>query len=101
MRLLSMIAIIAMILVISCSVQKSNQSATSTSEYGYIRLSGSMLNREARIDGNIVGVDPEDDSNTLRLKSGLHKLEIRSSNRILLTEDFLVTEGQTVEVTVP
>lgn len=90
-----------LLLLAACSVHKANQSATSKSEYGYIRLAGSMASREAYIDGNQVGTDPEDDTNSYRLKSGTHKLEIRSKNRLLLAEDILVTADQTVEIIVP
>lgn len=95
------LAILFLLLVTACSVQKSNEGATTKSQYGYIRLAGSMVNREAYIDGNSVGVDPEDDTNTFRLKAGMHLLEIHSRNRVLLSEQILVTANQTIEITVP
>jgi hypothetical protein len=85
----------------SCSVSKANQEQSQTNGYGYLTLAGSMNNRQALIDGYEVGIDPEDDTNTRRLKAGIHKLEIRSSNRILLFEEINIQSGQTLQVTIP
>jgi hypothetical protein len=102
MKIINALMILILLLgLLACSVHKSNQSAGTVSQYGYLRLSGSMVNREAYIDGNVVGVDPEDDTNTFRLQSGMHKLEIRSKNRILLSSDILISDGQTENITVP
>jgi hypothetical protein len=85
----------------SCSMGKTNQDQSQSSGYGYLTLAGSMNNRQALIDGYEVGTDPEDDTNTRRLKAGNHKLEIRSSNRILLSEEVNIKSGQTLQVTIP
>ena len=93
----SILIIAALLLLAACA----SSAANSAAEYGYLSLAGSMMNREAWVDGTKLGVDPSDDSNRVRLKAGPHKLEFRSSNRILRAEDILVEAGQTVEVTVP
>jgi hypothetical protein len=85
-----------LLLMASCSMDKGTPG-----QYGYISLAGSMANREAYIDGVQVGVDPADDTNSFRLKGGVHKLEIRSKNRVLLAEDIDVIAGETVSITVP
>ncbi|MBW6514887.1 MAG: hypothetical protein K0B87_09075 [Candidatus Syntrophosphaera sp.] len=101
MKNIIILLILGLLLITACSVQKANEGATTKSDYGYVRLAGSMLNREAYIDGTSVGVDPEADTNTFRIKAGMHLLEIHSRNRALLSEQILVTAGQTVEITVP
>ncbi|MCB5284975.1 MAG: hypothetical protein LHW45_05235 [Candidatus Cloacimonetes bacterium] len=90
-----------LLLLAACASNQDASGSSSASEYGYLNLAGSMINREAWVDGTQLGVDPEADSNRVRLKAGPHKLEFRSSNRILRAEDILVEAGQTVEVTVP
>ncbi len=90
-------AALLLLLLAACA----STTANSASEYGYLSLAGSMMNREAWVDGNQLGVDPSDDSNRVRLKVGGHDLEIRSKNRVLLAEKIVVESGQTVEVTVP
>ncbi len=84
-----------LLLLTACAVNNGS------SEYGYLNLSGSLANREAWVDGNQIGVDPADDSTLIRLKTGAHALEIRSHNRILLSEEISVEPGQTLEITVP
>lgn len=93
--------IIALAILLFLAGCASNIQTTGTSSHGYLRLSGSMYDRAAYVDGNLIGVDPEDDSNTVRLKTGSHLLEIRSPNRILLSESIEITEKCTTEITVP
>lgn len=93
------ILIIAVLLLLLAACASS--AANSAAEYGYLSLAGSMMNREAWVDGTKLGVDPSDDSNRVRLKVGGHDLEIRSKNRVLLADTIVVESGQTVEVTVP
>ena len=90
-----------LLLLAACASNQDASGSSSASEYGYLNLAGSMMNREAWVDGNQLGVDPSDDSNRVRLKVGGHDLEIRSKNRVLLAEKIVVESGQTVEVTVP
>ncbi len=99
---LHLLLIAALLLTLAaCVTNRGEAGSSSASEYGYLSLAGSMVNREAWVDGYKVGVDTEDDINRLRLKAGPHALEIRSSNRILLAEEISVEAGQTVQVTVP
>ncbi|HOD59993.1 MAG TPA: hypothetical protein PKH17_04540 [Candidatus Syntrophosphaera sp.] len=70
-------------------------------DYGYLRLDGSMTNREAYVDGRSVGIDPEYDANTIPLRVGTHHLEIRSKNRILLADDIVIEPNKITQVTVP
>ncbi len=93
--------VIAAVLLLLAACSSNQEAAGSASQYGYLSLAGSMMNREAWVDGLQLGVDPEADSNRVRLKVGPHKLEFRSSNRVLRADDILVEAGQTVEVTVP
>ena len=100
MKVRVMLIIGVLLLLAACGTNAAG-GGKQPSEYGYLSLAGSMMNREAWVDGTQLGVDPEADSNRVRLKAGPHKLEFRSSNRILRAEDILVEAGQTVEVTVP
>ncbi len=101
MQRINILIILCILFLTACSVENATQTSTVKSEYGYVRLCGSMMNREAFIDGNLFGVDPEADTNTIRVKSGTHNLEIRSKNRSLFAQEMLITSGQTTEVTVP
>lgn len=94
------ILLTALLLLAACSVQKINQGANVKEDIGYLRLNGIIRNRQVYINGNSVGVDPEDDVQRYALKAGLYKLEIRSSNRILLAQDVLISGGQTVDISV-
>ena len=88
---------ISLLMLFACSVDISK----SLLEYGYLRLDGSMVNREAYIDGQIVGIDPEYDANTIPLRVGTHHLEIRSKNRILLEDNIIIEPDKVTRVTVP
>ncbi len=90
-------AILILLSLFACATVGSGNSG----EYGYLVLSGSMLNREARVDGNLVGVDPADDTQRVRLKAGSHILEIRSQNRVLLAEEIIIEAGKTSSITIP
>lgn len=67
---------------------------------GYLRLTGDFDRREILVDGKNVGVDPEEDYVRVSLKPGNHLLEVRSSNRVLLTQQVEITPGQTVQITI-
>jgi hypothetical protein len=86
-----------LLLLFACSAN-SNKSQVA---YGYLRLDGSMMNREAYVDGQSVGIDPEYDANTIPLRVGTHHLEIRSKNRILLADDIIIEPNKITQVTVP
>lgn len=98
---LPLILALTLQLMAACSANDPRSGSSSGSDYGYLCLEGSMYNREAYLDGYQTGVDPDDDSRILRLRSGKHSLEIRSSNRILLQEEVMIEAGQTVSITVP
>ncbi len=87
------------ILVAACGSQTGGQQADAAK--GYLSLVGSVANREVWIDGYSRGLDTENDVNRFLLHEGVHRLEIRSANRVLLAEDINISGGQTVEVTVP
>lgn len=88
------------ILVGACATSGS-QGNVSKEALGYLRLTGAFDRREIIIDGRNVGVDPEEDNLRVSLKPGNHLLEIRSSNRILLSQQVEIVAGQTVQITVP
>lgn len=101
MRYLSLLLLAALILLTACAGASQGQSSSRKKEYGYIRLNGSMENREALIDGQPVGSDPEDSATTVRVSTGKHLLQIRSGNWMLLSTDLEVAPGQTLEISVP
>lgn len=92
---------LALLLLAACVANKSNQGAVVKDDLGFLRLTGSMVNREVLINGSSVAVDVEDDVNRFGLKAGTYDLEIRSANRVLLTQKIFITAGQTVELMVP
>ena len=91
------ITLLLFIFLFSCSANKDKEQV----QYGYLRLEGSMVNREAYVDGQSVGIDPEYDANTIPLRVGTHHLEIRSKNRILLADDIVIEPKKVTQVTVP
>lgn len=99
MKLRALIIIGFLLLLAACGTNTSGGSASG--EYGYLNLSGSMMNREALVNGNPIGVDFAEDSNRIRLKVGPHKLEVRSKSWIFLSEDILIEAGKTLQVTIP
>jgi len=86
-----------LLVLFACSANSSKLQA----DYGYLRLDGSMVNREVYVDGGSVGIDPEYDANTIPLRVGTHHLEIRSKNRILLADDIVIEPNKVTQVTVP
>ena len=58
------ITLLLFIFLFSCSANKEKEQV----QYGYLRLEGSMVNREAYVDGQSVGIDPEYDANTIPLR---------------------------------
>lgn len=101
MKYMLVILALALMLLGACTANKSNQGAVVKDDFGFLRLTGSMANREVLIDGSSVAVDTEDDVNRFGLKAGTHDLLIRSSNRVLLTQKVFITGGQTVDLMVP
>lgn len=99
MRYILILAALSLLLLCACAASSSG--ADTKKDYGYLVLSGSMVNREAYIDGVKAGVDPEDDSHYFKLKTGLHKLEIRNAKRILMMDDVQIDCGQNTGITVP
>ncbi len=100
MKVRVMLIIGVLLLLAACGTNAAG-GGKQPSEYGYLSLAGSMMNREAYVDGTFVGVDPADDSNRIRLKVGTHLVVIRSSNRVLLSAKILIEPGEILEVTVP
>ena len=91
------ITLLLLIFLFSCSANMDKEQVP----YGYLRLEGSMVNREAYVDGQSVGIDSEYDANTIPLRVGTHYLEIRSKNRILLADDIVIEPNKVTQVTVP
>ncbi|NLW19711.1 MAG: hypothetical protein GXY81_08500 [Candidatus Cloacimonetes bacterium] len=89
-------ALLILLLLSACASTNSGK----PSEYGYLILSGSMVNREARVDGNLVGVDPAEDTQRVRLKAGNHVLELRSKNWVQ-NEDFTIEAGEKTVIHLP
>jgi hypothetical protein len=100
MRILLVFVLLIGILFGACASQATEDSVNKEAS-GYLRLTGSFERREILIDGANVGVDPEEDTMRISLKPGSHLLEIRSSNRILLSQQIEIVPGQTLQITAP
>jgi hypothetical protein len=70
-------------------------------DYGMLRLVGDPVGRTVTLDGNIVPLDLKKELNIFELKTGTYALEIRSQDKVLLSQKLFITNGQTNEVKMP
>lgn len=96
MKIRIVFALLILFILSACASLDSGGS----SEYGYLILSGSTLNREIWVDEKIIGVDPEEDTQRLRLKAGSHVLEIRSKTWVQ-SEEFTIEAGENTIIYLP
>jgi len=100
MRSMLLAMLLVGILIGACAAS-GTQTGVSKEAVGYLRLVGNFDRREILVDGKNVGVDPEDEYVRVSLKPGGHLLEVRSSNRELLSQQVEIVPGQTVQITIP
>ncbi len=101
MRFWIISSILVLLLLSACSVSKYNQTSVMKPDYGMLRLVGDPIGREVTLDGTLVKLDTKKEVNIFELKTGTYALEIRSQDKVLLSQKLFITNGQTNEVKMP
>jgi hypothetical protein len=101
MRFWIISSLLVLLLLSACSVSKTNQTSVMKPDYGMLRLVGDPIGREVSLDGVVISLDPKKKVNIFELKTGTYALEIRSQDRILLSQKLFITNSQTNEVKMP
>jgi hypothetical protein len=101
MKTLCIILLAGIAILGAACARQMNEGVVIKEDQGFLRLIGSVDQREVYIQGNLIQLDPNLSEQRLALKAGGYSMEIRSAGKLLLALELFISSGQTVEVSIP